>query len=77
VEYLIILPEDIFARPQSPRAQQPVLALSEGLDLFSLHGPSFSLLAACWLWPLRRLRSVEYVLALYVQSSLTATASLP
>jgi hypothetical protein len=58
VEYLIILPKDIFARPQSPGARQPVLALSEGFDLFSLHGSSFSVLAACQLWPLTRLLSI-------------------
>jgi hypothetical protein len=58
VEYLIILLKDIFARPESPEARQPVLALCEGLDLFGLHGSSFSVLAACQLWLLTRLHSV-------------------
>jgi hypothetical protein len=55
-EYLIILPKDIFARPQFSGARQLVLALSEGFDLFSLHGSSFSVPAACQLWPLTGLR---------------------
>jgi hypothetical protein len=31
VEYRIILYQNIYARPQSPVARQPVLALSEGI----------------------------------------------
>jgi hypothetical protein len=43
---------------QSPRARQPVLALSEGLNPLSLQGSGFNVQAARQLWPLKKLLSI-------------------